>query len=211
MKKLIAYSSVAHMGFVTMGIFTLTHQGVEGGIFQMLSHGVVSGALFLCVGVVYDRMHTREISAYGGLVNRMPLYAACFMVFTLANVGLPGTSGFVGEFLTMLGAYLHNSWIAIFAATGVILSAAYALFLYRRIIFGALVKPTLQTIQDLTAREVAILAPLVVITIAMGVYPTVVTNVTTPSVAKLITDNKAALALAHAGNKLATLEKGTAP
>ena len=118
MKKLIAYSSVAHMGFVTMGIFTLTHQGVEGGIFQMLSHGVVSGALFLCVGVVYDRMHTREISAYGGLVNRMPIYAACFMVFTLANVGLPGTSGFVGEFLTMLGAYLHNSWIAIFAATG---------------------------------------------------------------------------------------------
>jgi NADH-quinone oxidoreductase subunit M len=210
MKKLIAYSSVAHMGFVTMGIFTLTHQGVEGGIFQMLSHGVVSGALFLCVGVVYDRMHTREISAYGGLVNRMPLYAACFMVFTLANVGLPGTSGFVGEFLTMVGAYLHNSWIAIFAATGVILSAAYALFLYRRIIFGALVKPTLQTIQDLTAREVAILAPLVVITIAMGVYPTVVTDVTTPSVAKLLQDNKAALALAHTSNKVATLQKGTA-
>ncbi len=140
MKKLIAYSSVAHMGFVTMGIFTLTHQGVEGGIFQMLSHGVVSGALFLCVGVVYDRMHTREIAAYGGLVNRMPLYAACFMVFTLANIGLPGTSGFVGEFLTMLGGYLHNSWLAIFAATGTILSAAYALFLYRRVIFGALVK-----------------------------------------------------------------------
>ncbi|HXS06460.1 MAG TPA: NADH-quinone oxidoreductase subunit M [Rhizomicrobium sp.] len=211
MKKLIAYSSVAHMGFVTMGIFTLTHQGVEGGIFQMLSHGVVSGALFLCVGVVYDRMHTREISAYGGLVNRMPVYAACFMVFTLANVGLPGTSGFVGEFLTMLGAYLHNSWIAIFAATGVILSAAYALFLYRRIIFGALVKPTLQTIQDLTAREVAILAPLVVITIALGVYPKPVFDVTTPSVAKLVQDNKAALALSHADNKLATLEKGTAP
>ena len=123
MKKLIAYSSVAHMGFVTMGIFTVTHQGVEGGIFQMLSHGVVSGALFLCVGVVYDRLHTREIAAYGGLVNRMPMYAACFLVFTLANVGLPGTSGFIGEFLTMLGAYLHNSWIAIFAATGVILSA----------------------------------------------------------------------------------------
>ncbi len=143
MKKLIAYSSVAHMGFVTMGIFTVTHQGVEGGIFQMLSHGVVSGALFLCVGVVYDRMHTREIAAYGGLVNRMPIYAACFMVFTLANVGLPGTSGFVGEFLTMLGAFMHNSWIAIFAATGVILSAAYALYLYRRIIFGALVKPIL--------------------------------------------------------------------
>ena len=143
MKKLIAYSSVAHMGFVTMGIFTLTHQGIEGGIYQMLSHGVVSGALFLCVGVIYDRMHTREIAAYGGLVNRMPIYAACFMVFTLANVGLPGTGGFVGEFLTMLGAFRVNTWVAIFAATGVILSAAYALYLYRRIIFGELVKPAL--------------------------------------------------------------------
>ena len=198
MKKLIAYSSVAHMGFVTMGIFTLTHQGVEGGIFQMISHGVVSGALFLCVGVVYDRMHTREIAAYGGLVNRMPLYAACFMVFTLANVGLPGTSGFIGEFLTMLGAYLHNSWLAIFSATGVILSAAYALFLYRRIIFGALVKPSLQTIQDLTGREIALLAPLVVITILLGVYPKPVLDVTTPAVAKLIADNKTALAMDHA-------------
>ena len=207
MKKLIAYSSVAHMGFVTMGIFTVTHQGVEGGIFQMLSHGVVSGALFLCVGVVYDRMHTREIAAYGGLVNRMPIYAACFMVFTLANVGLPGTSGFIGEFLTMLGAYLHNSWIAIFAATGVILSAAYALFLYRRIIFGALVKPSLQTIQDLTAREIAILAPLVIVTIALGVYPKPVLDVTTPAVAKLVSDNKAALLLDHAP-KMAALNKG---
>jgi NADH-quinone oxidoreductase subunit M len=216
MKKLIAYSSVAHMGFVTMGIFTVTHQGVEGGIFQMLSHGVVSGALFLCVGVVYDRMHTREIAAYGGLVNRMPIYAACFMVFTLANVGLPGTSGFIGEFLTMLGAFLHNSWIAIFAATGVILSAAYALYLYRRVIFGALVKPSLQTIKDLSAREVAILAPLVVITIALGVYPKPVLDVTTPAVAKLISDNKTALALDHAHgafaraatSKIAELNKG---
>jgi NADH-quinone oxidoreductase subunit M len=209
MKKLIAYSSVAHMGFVTMGIFTLTHQGVEGGIFQMLSHGVVSGALFLCVGVVYDRMHTRDIAAYGGLVNRMPLYAACFLVFTLANVGLPGTSGFVGEFLTMLGAYLHNSWIAIFAATGVILSAAYALFLYRRIIFGALVKPSLQTIQDLTAREIALLAPLVVITIALGVFPKPVFDVTTPAVTKLIADNKTALAVDHGTvHKLAAVQKG---
>jgi NADH-quinone oxidoreductase subunit M len=207
MKKLIAYSSVAHMGFVTMGIFTVTHQGVEGGIFQMLSHGVVSGALFLCVGVVYDRMHTREIAAYGGLVNRMPIYAACFMVFTLANVGLPGTSGFIGEFLTMLGAFIHNSWIAIFAATGVILSAAYALFLYRRIIFGALVKPSLQAISDLTAREIAILAPLVVITIALGVYPKPVLDVTTPAVAKLVSDNKAALLLDHS-HKVAELNKG---
>ena len=209
MKKLIAYSSVAHMGFVTMGIFTLTHQGVEGGIFQMLSHGVVSGALFLCVGVVYDRIHTREISAYGGLVNRMPIYAAFFLVFTLANVGLPGTSGFIGEFLTMLGAYIHKSWIAIFSATGVILSAAYALYLYRRIIFGTLVKPALMTIQDLTAREIAILAPLVVITIALGVYPQPVFNVTTPAVAKLIEDNKTSLAFDHA-KKVAIIQKANA-
>jgi NADH-quinone oxidoreductase subunit M len=151
--------------------------------------------------VVYDRMHTREIAAYGGLVNRMPLYAACFMVFTLANVGLPGTSGFIGEFLTMLGAYAHNSWIAIFAATGVILSAAYALYLYRRVIFGALVKPTLQTIQDLTVREFAILAPLVVITIALGIYPKPVFDVTTPSVAKLINDNKTFLAMDRSNSR----------
>ena len=211
MKKLIAYSSVAHMGFVTMGIFTVNHQGIEGGIFQMISHGVVSGALFLCVGVVYDRLHTRDIAAYGGLVNRMPMYAACFLVFTMANVGLPGTSGFVGEFLTMLGAFVHNSWIAIFAATGVVLSAAYALFLYRRIVFGALVKPSLQTMQDLTGREIALLAPLVILTIAMGVYPKPVFDVTTPAVAKLITDNKAALAAHHASApKLAIVQKEAA-
>ena len=145
-KKLIAYSSVAHMGFVTMGIFTATTQGVDGAIFQMLSHGIVSGALFLCVGVVYDRMHTREIAAYGGLANRMPIYAFCFMVFTMANVGLPGTSGFVGEFLTLLGAFKVNTWVAFFATTGVILSAAYALYLYRRMIFGELDKPKLMNI-----------------------------------------------------------------
>jgi len=196
-KKLIAYSYVAHMGFVTMGIFTLTHQGVEGGIFQMLSHGVVSGALFLCVGVIYDRMHTREISAYGGLVNRMPIYAACFMVFTLANVGLPGTGGFVGEFLTMLGAFAVNTWVAIFAATGVILSAAYALYVYRRVIFGELVKPALQTISDLNLREVAILAPLVVITVLMGLYPKPVFDVTSASVANLINEYQTALAIDH--------------
>ena len=209
MKKLIAYSSVAHMGFVTMGIFTLTHQGVEGGIYQMLSHGVVSGALFLCVGVIYDRIHTREIAAYGGLVNRMPLYAACFMVFTLANVGLPGTGGFVGEFLTMLGAFRVNTWVAIFAATGTILSAAYALYLYRRIIYGALVKPSLQTIMDLTPREIAILAPLVIITIAMGVYPKPIFDVTSASVANLIQQNKAAIALDRAP-KLAAIVPGGA-
>ena len=198
MKKLIAYSSVAHMGFVTMGIFTLTRQGVEGGVFQMLSHGVVSGALFLCVGVVYDRMHTREIDAYGGLVNRMPMYAAAFMVFTLANVGLPGTSGFVGEFLSLLGAFLTNTWVAIFATSGVILSAAYALFLYRRIIFGALVKPALQTIQDLSLREVAILAPLVVITLWLGIYPKPIFDVTGVSVQNLINSHKNALLMEHA-------------
>jgi NADH-quinone oxidoreductase subunit M len=192
-----------------MGIFTLTHQGVEGGIFQMLSHGVVSGALFLCVGVLYDRMHTREIAAYGGLVNRMPVYAACFMVFTLANLGLPGTSGFVGEFLTMLGAFLHNSWIAIFATTGVIWSAAYALYLYRRIVFGALVKPALETIRDLSLREIAILVPLVVITIAMGIYPKSVFDVTTPAVAKLINDNRTALAMDHAAAHRALARAGT--
>ncbi len=209
MKKLIAYSSVAHMGFVTMGIFALNHQGIEGAIFQMLSHGVVSGALFLCVGVVYDRIHTREIAAYGGLVNRMPVYAACFLVFTLANVGLPGTSGFVGEFLTMLGAYLANTWVAIFAATGVILSAAYALFLYRRVVFGALVKPALQTIEDLTLREKALLLPLVVATIVLGVYPKPVFDITTPAVAKLVSDAKAAIALSHAADNTA-INKGAA-
>jgi NADH-quinone oxidoreductase subunit M len=198
MKKLIAYSSVAHMGFVTMGIFTLTHQGIEGGIFQMLSHGVVSGALFLCVGVLYDRMHTREIAAYGGLVERMPSYAACFMVFTLANVGLPGTSGFVGEFLTMLGAFQVNTWVAIFATTGIILSAAYALYLYRRIIFGALTKPSLKAILDLSPREIAILAPLVIITILMGIYPKPVFDVTSASVANLIHQHQIALAIDRA-------------
>ena len=143
MKKLIAYSSVAHMGFVTMGIFAATAQGVAGGIFQMISHGIVSAALFLCVGVVYDRMHTREIAAYGGLVNRMPLYAAAFMVFTLANVALPGTSGFIGEFLTLIGTFSVNIWVATLATLGTILSAAYALWLYRKVIFGALTKPSL--------------------------------------------------------------------
>ena len=177
-----------------MGIFSLTHQGIEGGIFQMLSHGVVSGALFLCVGVVYDRMHTREIAAYGGLVQRMPIYAACFMVFTLANIGLPGTGGFIGEFLTMLGTFQVNTWVVIFAATGTILSAAYALYLYRRIIFGALVKPSLEAIQDLSLREIAILTPLVVLTIAMGIFPKPVFDVTSASVANLISEHQMALA-----------------
>ena len=160
MKKLIAYSSVAHMGFVTMGLFSFTEQGIQGAIFQMVSHGLVSGALFLCVGVVYDRMHTREIAAYGGLVHRMPRYATAFMIFTMANVGLPGTSGFVGEFLTMLGTYQVNTWVALFAATGVILSAAYALWLYRRVIFGVMTKDNLKSILDLNPREAGMLASL---------------------------------------------------
>ncbi|MPT24098.1 MAG: NADH-quinone oxidoreductase subunit M [Starkeya sp.] len=171
MKKLIAYSSVAHMGYVTMGIFTLTQEGIQGAVFQMVSHGFVSGALFLCVGVVYDRMHTREISAYGGLVFRMPIYATLFMVFTMANVGLPGTSGFIGEFLTLLATFGRNTWVAFFATTGVILSAAYALWLYRRIIFGPLEKDSLKGLGDVNAREMASLVPLVFFTILFGVWP----------------------------------------
>ena len=171
MKKLIAYSSIAHMGFVTIGTFTMTTQGIEGAIYQMLSHGVVSAALFLIVGVVYDRIHTREISAYGGLVNRMPAYAIVFMVFAMASVGLPGTGGFVGEILVLVGTFQVNSWVAAFAALGVILGAAYTLYLYRRIIFGELTKENLMKIKDLNRREMLIFAPLLVVTIWMGVYP----------------------------------------
>ena len=192
-KKLIAYSSVAHMGFVTMGIFAFNQQGIDGAIFQMLSHGIVSAALFLCVGVVYDRMHTREIAAYGGLVNRMPIYAFCFMVFTMANVGLPGTSGFVGEFLTLLGTFKANTTVAFFATLGVILSAAYALFLYRRVIFGELEKPSLKAIKDMNAREIAILAPLVVLTIYFGFQTAPVLDVTGPAVKKLVTQYESAI------------------
>jgi NADH-quinone oxidoreductase subunit M len=190
MKKLIAYSSVAHMGYVTMGIFTFSQQGVDGAIFQMLSHGLVSSALFLCVGVIYDRMHTREIAAYGGLATRMPIYAAAFMVFTMANVGLPGTSGFIGEFLTLLGAFKSNTWVAFFATTGVILSAAYALWLYRRIIFGVLDKPSLKAIMDLSPREIAIMAPLVILTLLFGFYPAPILDVTAQSVKKLVAQHE---------------------
>ncbi|PRH86732.1 NADH-quinone oxidoreductase subunit M [Labrys okinawensis] len=191
-KKLIAYSSVAHMGFVTMGLFSMNEQGVQGAIFQMISHGIVSGALFLCVGVVYDRMHTREIAAYGGLVNRMPWYALVLMVFTMANVGLPGTSGFVGEFLTLVGAFSTNTWVAFFATFGVILSAAYALWLYRRVVYGALEKPSLAGIADLTGREFIILAPLVLLTIYFGVYPKPILNMSEAAVTHLIQAAKAA-------------------
>lgn len=197
-KKLIAYSSVAHMGFVTMGIFTFTTQGVDGAIFQMLSHGIVSAALFLCVGVVYDRLHTREIEAYGGIVERMPIYAVIFMVFTMANVGLPGTSGFVGEFLTLLGAFKANTLIAALATTGVILSAGYALWLYRRVVFGELTKPSLKSLADVTPREIAILAPLVLLTILFGFYPAPILDVTAASVKQLVSNFEAALATAAA-------------
>ena len=185
-KKLIAYSSVAHMGFVTMGIFAMTTQGVAGGVFQMISHGIVSGALFLCVGGVYDRMHTREIAAYGGLVNRMPLFAAVFLIFTLANVGLPGTSGFVGEFLTLIGTFKVNTWVASLATIGVILSACYALWLYRKMVFGQLTKPALLTIRDLTPREILIFVPLVVLTILFGIYPKPVLDMSAASVSALV-------------------------
>lgn len=195
-KKLIAYSSVAHMGFVTMGLFTLTPQGIQGAMFQMVSHGLVSGALFLCVGVIYDRMHTREIAAYGGLVNRMPRYAVAFMVFTMANVGLPGTAGFVGEFLTILGAFKANPWVAFFAAFGVILSAGYALWLYRRVVFGELVKPELKNITDLNTREVVILAPLMVLTIWYGIAPGTILDAFAAPTEALIKNYQAALTAA---------------
>lgn len=204
MKKLIAYSSVAHMGYVTMGIFAANQQGLDGAIFQMLSHGFISGALFLCVGVIYDRMHTREIDAYGGLVNRMPVYALVFMFFTMANVGLPGTSGFVGEFLTLMGAFRANTWVAFVACTGVILSAAYALWLYRRVTMGALIKESLRTITDMTPRERWIFAPLIAMTLILGVYPRLVTDITGPSVQALLVNYNDALPTDAAAGDLAS-------
>ncbi len=198
MKKLIAYSSVAHMGFITIGIFTFTPQGLQGGIFQMLSHGIVSGALFLCVGVVYDRLHTREIARYGGLVHNMPKYAFVFMVFTLATVGLPGTSGFVGEFLSLLGSFQVNTWVAFLATTGIILGAAYSLWLYRKVIFGELTKPDLMKLVDLSPREIAVFAPLVVAALWLGIDPYPALQVMAASVHNLIEQHQAALAAAHA-------------
>ena len=186
MKKLIAYSSVAHMGFVTLGIFTFTVQGIEGGIIQMISHGIVSAALFLCVGVVYDRLHTRDISRYGGLVNKMPIYAFSFMVFILASLGLPGTSGFVGEFLVLLSIFSINTYFAVFATTGVVLAATYSLWLYRRIIFGALIKDELSEMVDLTRREILIFAPLLVLTILIGIFPKPVIDIIEPSTKKIV-------------------------
>ena len=181
MKKLIAYSSVAHMGFVTLGIFTFTIQGIEGAIIQMISHGIVSAALFLCVGVVYDRIHTREIERYGGLVNRMPLYSFSFMIFILASLGLPGTSGFVGEFLVLLSIFSVNTYFAVFATMGVVLAATYSLWLYRKIIFGQLIKDDLKDILDLSSREIVIFVPLILLTIGIGIYPIPILEIIEPS------------------------------
>ena len=204
MKKLIAYSSVAHMGFVTIGAFTLTVQGIEGAIFVMVAHGVISAALFLIVGVVYDRIHSREIAAYGGLVHRMPGYSLIFMIFMLGSVGLPGTAGFVGEFLVLVGAFKANTWVAALAATGLILGAAYMLYLYRRVIFGSLTKDSLAAIKDMSLREVAIFAPLIVLVILMGVYPAPFLDIMHVSVANMITNIESALnasaAISVAGN-----------
>jgi NADH-quinone oxidoreductase subunit M len=203
MKKLIAYSSVAHMGFVTVGIFALNEQAVSGAIFQMLSHGVVSGALFLCVGVVYDRMHSREIASYGGLVHRMPRYATVFMLFALASVGLPGTSGFVGEILVMVGAFQANTWVAALIALGVILSAAYMLYLYRRVIFGALVKEELKTILDLNRIEILVFTPLVIVVLWMGIWPMHFLGPIEASVINLLEQYQTALAAAGDASMLA--------
>jgi NADH-quinone oxidoreductase subunit M len=194
MKKLIAYSSVAHMGFVTIGIFSLTVQGIEGALFQMLSHGIISGALFLIVGVVYDRIHSREIARYGGLVHRMPVYALFFMVFMLGSVGMPGTSGFVGEFLVLVGVFHVNTWVALLATTGIILGAAYMLWLYRRVVFGQLTKEDLKSIMDLNAREITIFVPLIVMTLWMGIYPAPFLEVMEGAVTGLVDQHKAAMA-----------------
>jgi NADH-quinone oxidoreductase subunit M len=207
MKKLIAYSSVAHMGYVTMGIFAMNQEGIQGSLFQMLSHGLVSGALFLCVGVIYDRMHTREIAAYGGLVNNMPKYAVVFLIFTMANVGLPGTSGFIGEFLVLLGVFQVNTWVAFFATTGVVLSAAYALWLYRRVIYGVLSKESLKGLLDLSPREKTVIYPLVVLTIFFGVYPAPVFDATSASVKALVSQVSASI---QAGSQTAAAQPAAA-
>ncbi|MGZ9097983.1 MAG: NADH-quinone oxidoreductase subunit M [Micavibrio sp.] len=198
MKKLIAYSSVAHMGFVTLGIFTLTAQGVQGGLFQMISHGVISGALFLCVGVVYDRLHTREIGRYGGIVKNMPVYATVFMLFMLGSVGLPGTSGFVGEFLVLLGAFSVDTTVAFFATTGVILGAAYMLVLYRRVVFGPQVHKDAGEMPDLNWKELVNFVPLALLVLWLGIFPGVVMDKTAASVDKLISQYQSGLNLGAA-------------
>jgi len=206
MKKLIAYSSVAHMGYVTLGIFTATVEGVEGAIYQMLSHGLISGALFLCVGVVYDRLHTREIARYGGIVKNMPKYATVFMIFMLGSVGLPGTSGFVGEFLTLLGAYRVDTLIAVLATTGVVLGAAYMLVLYRRVIFGKQVNKDAAKMKDLNKREYAMLVPLALMVIWLGVSPSYVMDKVSPSVERLIERYETQLGIDGAALNIAQMD-----
>ena len=193
MKKLIAYSSVAHMGVVMIGIFTFNAQGIQGALFQMLSHGIVSAALFLCVGVVYDRIHTRDIDRYGGLAQRMPAYAVVFMLFTMASIGLPGTAGFVGEFLVLVGAFQVNFWLGLLGSTGMILGAGYMLYLYRRVIFGTITRDDLRSILDLSPREIGVFAPLVVLTLWMGVYPTSFTRFFDATVHAMVEQHAAAL------------------
>jgi NADH-quinone oxidoreductase subunit M len=204
MKKLIAYSSVAHMGVVIIGIFTFNQQGLDGALFQMLSHGIVSAALFLCVGVVYDRMHTREIARYGGLGDRMPAYALVFMLFTMASIGLPGTAGFVGEFLVLVGAFRVNIWLALLGSAGMILGAAYMLYLYRRIIFGKITRDDLKAILDLSPREIAVFAPLVILTLWMGIYPSSFTSFFDATTAAMAQGHDQAMLLSH-GAKLASV------
>jgi len=203
MKKLIAYSSVAHMGVVVIGIFTFNVQGIDGALFQMLSHGVVSAALFLCVGVIYDRIHTREIARYGGLGDRMPLYAAAFMLFTMASIGLPGTAGFVGEFLVLVGAFHVSIWLALLGSFGMVLGAAYMLYLYRRIIFGQITKVDLRSILDLSPREIAIFVPLAVLTLWLGIYPSSFTGFFDASVGAMVQSHQQAMNAAHHGAQFA--------
>ena len=190
MKKLIAYSSVAHMGFVTIGIFTLTEQGVAGAMFQMISHGLVSAALFFCVGVVYDRLHTRDIGAYGGVAEVMPRYAVFFMFMMLASVGLPGTSGFVGEMLVLVGAWKASSWVAFFTATGLVLGATYMLWLYRRVMFGTIESADVGAMERISRREVLIFAPLTVLVLWFGIYPASLLDVMANSILAVL-DNAA--------------------
>ena len=208
MKKLIAYSSVAHMGFVTLGIFSVNQQGLEGAIYQMLSHGVVSAALFLIVGVVYDRIHSRAIERYDGLVERMPAYAVAFMIFMLASVGLPGTSGFVGEFLIIVGVFQVNTWLALLTASGMVLGAVYMLYLYRRVIFGKMTKEDLFSILDMNWREKAVFAPLILMVFWMGLYPPSFLDVMSASVENLIVNYETALAASGAGPDTAVLALG---
>jgi NADH-quinone oxidoreductase subunit M len=211
MKKLIAYSSVAHMGLVTIGIFTLTPEGVQGAMFQMLSHGIVSSALFLCVGVVYDRLHSREISRYGGLATNMPRYALIFMIFMLASVGLPGTSGFVGEFLVLMGAFEVNTWVALLATTSLVLGACYMLYLYRRVIFGVITREDVKAMLDLSPREVLVFAPLLILVFWMGIYPSTFLDPMKPSITALIERGHVHAAIPAVTQTAAVLGAGVAP